>query len=116
MWGLAERHRAAMEASRSRGIPLHEAESEEFGASQQAIGAYALGVWAFDVAVVESVLYQVQPQEHYSPESNKVMMCLHAARAMFPESPLCETIPLQADLVAEHGVHVDLSDSERGAA
>ncbi len=116
IWGMPEMHKKAVAMSGWPGILLHEAEREVFGANQQSLGAYALGLWAFDVKVVESVLYQVDPQEHYAPSTNIPMLYVHAARANYPESQLTEDITLQAEILESNGIRIEACEKERGAA
>ncbi len=58
---MPERFEEALKMSEDPDCTLTEAEQDVFGVSQDVIGAYALGLWAFDDSVVDAVAYQTRP-------------------------------------------------------
>ena len=68
------------------GEDLAALEREVFGASQAELGGYLLGLWGFNNAVVEAVLYQNKPSDCvYADRSS--LTCVHLARAFGPRWP-----------------------------
>ncbi len=68
------------------GEDLAALEREVFGASQAELGGYLLGLWGFNNAVVEAVLYQNKPSACvYADRSS--LTCVHLARAFGPRWP-----------------------------
>ena len=59
---FSEEYVRARELSNSKDIPLYQAEHEIFGTTHGAVGAYLLGLWSLNDAVVEAVAFHHQPQ------------------------------------------------------
>jgi len=72
--------------ARDEGIPLTDAEQTVFGVDQQTVGAYALGLWAFDDEIVECVARQRDPDNATSDagdepiERPEALRFVHMAR------------------------------------
>jgi HD-like signal output (HDOD) protein len=58
----ASRFGVALSTSSSRKQPLHEVETDLFGASHAEIGAYLLGLWGLPQRVVSAVAHHLEPQ------------------------------------------------------
>lgn len=69
------------------GEDLEAAERAEFGASQAEIGGYLLGLWGFNDAVIEAVLYQSRPSACVYADRS-ALSCVHIARAFGPKWPI----------------------------
>jgi HD-like signal output (HDOD) protein len=78
-------YRGTMEAAGQ--AHLEAAEREIFGATQAELGAYLLGLWGFNDAVVEAVLYQLQPSA-CANQQKSLSTYVHLARALGPAFPL----------------------------
>jgi HD-like signal output (HDOD) protein len=68
----------------SRGIS--EDELETYGATQEEVAAYALGLWAFSDELIEAVANQVQPSRLPDDNTNNLAAYLHLARSLHPHS------------------------------
>ncbi|HLN25841.1 MAG TPA: response regulator [Patescibacteria group bacterium] len=68
-------------------IHLEAAERKIFGATQAELGAYLLGLWGFDDAIVEAVLYQMRPSDCVNPQKS-ITTYVHLARTLGPAFPL----------------------------
>jgi HD-like signal output (HDOD) protein/ActR/RegA family two-component response regulator len=90
----ASRFGLALSTSSSRKQPLHEVETDLFGASHAEIGAYLLGLWGLPQPVVGAVANHLQPQR----VGNRVF---DAAGALYvanhlvvdPDLPALEEVP-----------------------
>lgn len=56
-----DRFASAVRRVESQGIPIVDAEREEFGATHAELGGYLLGLWGFRDPVVEAVMYHHDP-------------------------------------------------------
>ncbi|MBN2751088.1 MAG: HDOD domain-containing protein [Rhodospirillaceae bacterium] len=72
-----------------RGEDLSTVEKELFGASQAELGGYLLGLWGFNDAIIEAVLYQDHPSACVYTDRS-ALTCVHMARAFGPRWPLGE--------------------------
>ncbi len=76
---------------REQGMTPGLAEHEIFGATQEAIGAYLLGLWALPDRVVEAVAFHHHPAlshcQQFSP-----LTAVHVADALVGRSKLCEGV------------------------
>jgi HD-like signal output (HDOD) protein/CheY-like chemotaxis protein len=70
----------ALDTARGRNITIFEAEMEVFGVSHAAIGAYLLGLWGFEEAVVLGVARHHQPGLA-GPDAPLSVAAVHAANA-----------------------------------
>ncbi|HLN23549.1 MAG TPA: response regulator [Patescibacteria group bacterium] len=66
---------------------LEAAERKIFGATQAELGAYLLGLWGFNDAVIEAVLYQLRPSDCVN-QHKSILTYVHSARALGPVFPL----------------------------
>lgn len=69
------------------GEDLAALEREAFGATQAELGGYLLGLWGFNDAIVEAVLYQNTPSACVFSDRS-ALTCVHLARAFGPRWPL----------------------------
>jgi HD-like signal output (HDOD) protein len=58
----ASRFGVALSSASARKQPLHEIETELFGASHAEVGAYLLGLWGLPQRVVGAVAHHLEPQ------------------------------------------------------
>jgi HD-like signal output (HDOD) protein/ActR/RegA family two-component response regulator len=99
--------RAVAAAARDGGLDA--AEVARFGASQDDVAAYALGVWAFPDEIVEAVAYQRRPSAVPGGRAHDVTAYLHLARsAAGPETggtgPLGTAVEPDAAFIAGRGL------------
>jgi HD-like signal output (HDOD) protein len=78
---LPERYERTCRTAHARGLPLWEAEREEFGASHAEVGAYLIGLWGFGDSIVEAIAY------HHTPSQSKTralgpLAILHVASVL----------------------------------
>ena len=67
-----------------RNIPLHEVETELFGATHAEIAAYLLALWGFPIPIVEAVAFHHAPLRA-SNESFSALTAVHVANAFLHE-------------------------------
>ena len=99
----AARFGIALSTSTARKQPLHEVESDLFGASHAEIGAYLLGLWGLPQRVVGAVANHLEPQH----TSNRVF---DAAAALYVANHLVvnpDVLALEA--VPPHAIALDLA-------
>jgi HD-like signal output (HDOD) protein len=77
--GLLQRNAAG-----SRGISAEELET--YGATQEEVAAYALGLWAFSDELIEAVANQIQPSRLPEDNTNNLVAYLHLARSLHRQS------------------------------
>jgi HD-like signal output (HDOD) protein len=94
-------------ARAEEGEDLSTLEREAFGASQAELGGYLLGLWGFNDAIVEAVLYQDMPSACVHPDRS-ALTCLHLARVFGPRWPLgsktVRPVSLDVDYVRRLGM------------
>jgi HD-like signal output (HDOD) protein len=71
--------------ARDRGLPLHLAEAELFGASHAEVGAYLVGLWGLPSRIVEAVAYHHVPARGGSGGVLDVTAAVHIADALVTE-------------------------------
>lgn len=76
-----EQMKQALQIARERGIPLHEAERDVFGATHAEIGAYLLGLWGLPYDIVEAVAFQYSSKS-IAQRSFDVLAVLATAKAL----------------------------------
>lgn len=91
---LPEQFQQALGLAAQRGISLHEAEQEVFGASHAGAAAYLLGLWGLPAPIVEAVAFHHAPGRSDTREFG-LLAAVHAAD------------------ILEHELH-DLSKAESG--
>jgi HD-like signal output (HDOD) protein len=81
---------------------LLELEFRHFGAGQDQLAAYMLGIWSFSQDIVTAIAWQSRPTE--SLEKSPLLSVLHQARSMSGKSPwdLDSPVQLDADFIARH--------------
>ncbi|MGE4528304.1 MAG: HDOD domain-containing protein [Rhodospirillaceae bacterium] len=77
----------AVLARAEQGGDLGTLEKEAFGASQADLGGYLLGLWGFNDAIIEAVLYQNRPSACVHADRS-ALTCVHLARVFGPRWPL----------------------------
>jgi HD-like signal output (HDOD) protein len=65
---------------------MSEVELETYGATQEEVAAYALGLWAFSDELIEAVANQAQPAKLPADNANNLVAYLHLARSLHPSS------------------------------
>ena len=106
----------ALNKAEADDIPLYQAESDVFGVSQHIIGAYALGIWAFDDIITESVLWQDNPFTEQGIVLSHPSVYVHAARTMQAPSNLIETFEPDLKEMESIGFNISAINSLRSAA
>ena len=90
-----------------QGEDLASLEREAFGASQAELGGYLLGLWGFNDAIVEAVLYQDAPSQCVHADRS-ALTCVHLARVFGPRWPLgaktVRPVTLDVDYVRHLGM------------
>lgn len=76
-----EGYSTAMQTAHTNRTPEHEAESRVIGASHGEVGAYLLGLWAFNMSVIEAALYHHDPCQH-SCQTFSIATAVHVANAI----------------------------------
>ncbi len=98
------------------GVKLHKAEASACGAPQQHVGGYALGLWAFNDAIVEAVTFQDDPFKSSVNEAAHPLTYVHAARSLNPVSRYVEAIEPCEDFLVTRGLEWSRLRRERHAA
>jgi hypothetical protein len=80
------------------------------------VGGYALGLWAFNDAVVEAVTYQDDPFKSSVNEAAHPLTYVHAARALNPVSRYVEAIEPCEEFLFTRGLEWSRLRKERHAA
>ena len=99
-----ERYAGVREVSGAGANRLADAERAEYGAAQHAVGAYALGLWAFADPVVESVLGQEAPAESGVSSADHPLAYVHMARSRTRVEGLIDETPLDTAWLASIGI------------
>ncbi len=86
------------------GVALDDAERAAFGATQDAITAYLLGLWAFPRPLVEAVACQGHPSDLPATRSHHPGAFVHLARATAPVDPLVAPPALDVAFIHAHGL------------
>lgn len=89
--GLGQ-YRGVQRLAAEEGITLSEAETRNCRAPHSAIGAYALGLWAFNDNIVESVLRLECPSQSAVTTAEHPLAYAHMARASLPGSGLLDEV------------------------
>lgn len=111
-----ERFAVAQASARSLGLMLHEAEAIEFGAGQQLIGGYALGVWAFDDDLIAAVTYQATPELCETLNRAHPLVFVHLARCCVSPSSLVERLDPSPLMLEQSGLSLDALNRKEMAA
>lgn len=82
MTSMPADYRRVLDLASAGGRTLSQCETEIFGASQDDLAAYALGLWAFSDDVVTAVANQSQPTRVPNARSHHPVGFLHLARAL----------------------------------
>ena len=106
----------AMERVENERISLSQAETDEFGVSQQAVGAYALGIWAFENRIVDAVLNQSRPVGVPDLSITHPAVYVHVARARQKATKLVERLEMDTTGMTSTGFDLSLNLPLEGAA
>lgn len=106
----------AMERAETDRISLAQAEADEFGVSQQTVGAYALGIWAFENKIVDAVLNQGSPAGVSDLSIAHPAVYVHAARSRQRATKLVERLEVDVAGMASIGFDLSLNPPLEGAA
>ena len=90
----------AQRLAAERRVPVHEIETQMFGANHAGIGAYLLGLWGLPVSIVEAVAFHHAPTNS-EPRNFSPLAAVHAANELThelaPAAPVINTIPRGMD-------------------
>lgn len=78
------------------GVALEAAERQIIGIAQHTIGAYVLGLWAFDDDIIEAVARQTEPELRMELKPDHPLRFLRRARTLVPGEVLHEQLPAPA--------------------
>ena len=110
---LSEPFQQALALAEDRGIPLHQAELEVFGASHAGVAAYLLGLWGLPASIVEAVAF------HHTPAKSDArvfttLTAVHVAdcleHRMVNSDPAHRDADLDMDYLASVGVQDRLDE------
>ena len=99
-----ERFARAQKHAASEGVSLREAEIQEFKLAHEAVGAYALGLWAFDHGVVDAVALQASPDRAGDVGAACPLPYLHVARGHVARAGIVEPLAVDRDWVESVGI------------
>ncbi|RNC82800.1 MAG: HDOD domain-containing protein [Phycisphaera sp.] len=106
----------AISKAETESIPLYQAELDVFGASHNTVGAYALGIWAFDDILSDAVLWQADPFIRMNVDIGHPAIYVHAARSLQTPSKLVEPIRFNESGLVSAGFDMRfLRDLEKAA-
>lgn len=95
---------AQFEAARLRamkhGVPFGAALRVEVSVPYQLIGAYAIGLWAFEDDVVRAIAFQCEPEKSDVWNSADPLHFLHLARVEMPRSEMVDAVELSRGFVS----------------
>lgn len=102
-----EKYLDALRLARENKMFLVKAEERVFGVRQGALGAYLLGLWGFDNAVIEAICFQPALQDypalHFSPA-----LAVHVANVLYyqekPEEVVGLPMPLNIEVIERMGL------------
>jgi HD-like signal output (HDOD) protein len=101
----------ALRHSREEGMPLVEAEKQEYGVTHAEVGAYLLGLWGLPYPIVEAVANHHEPRR-VPQRGLDVLAAVHIADELIhAQGPEVLLRPgLQLDYLAELGLAEKLPD------
>ncbi len=79
---LPKQYRKAIELSRDQNVTMACAEQTTFGSTQSAVGAYLLGLWGFNVPIIEAICFQ-NCLEKYPSDVFTPTLAVHIANVMY---------------------------------
>ncbi len=91
-------------------------ELTRFGASQETIGAYALGIWGFSEKIIHAIAYQDNPAESGIETADSPLPWLHLARAIAVPSKYTQQITPDYEWLESIGISRDIISEARIAA
>ena len=97
-------------------IPLLDAEQKVCGIRQQVVGAYSLGIWAFDERLIDAVLHQYNPANASVYDLTHPAVYVHAARATIRTHRLTDDVNVDIESLASIGFDVELFEQLKHAA
>jgi HD-like signal output (HDOD) protein len=100
-------------ARSERGEDMTAVERDVLGASQAELGGYLLGLWGFNDAVIEAVLYQSRPSDCVYTDRS-ALTCVHLARSFGPRWPFGQRtlrpVTLDIDYVRHLGMEAKVKE------
>jgi HD-like signal output (HDOD) protein len=104
---LPEQFQRALTLAAERGIPLHEAEAEVFGATHAGAAAYLLGLWGLPASIVEAIAFHHQPNRSdmrlFGP-----LTAVHVANPLEQEFSKAKPCGRRSELDVEYLASIDL--------
>lgn len=82
----------SLELAKASGGNFAGALEASVGVSHEVIGAYALGLWAFDDDVIRAVTFQTDPQKSGVTDSQDPLHFVHLARCAAPRTGMVEPV------------------------
>jgi HD-like signal output (HDOD) protein/CheY-like chemotaxis protein len=110
------RFAAAVDLAVESGVCVSDGERSVFGVSQEDLGAYALGLWAFDDAIIRAVAFQRNPAAAGVTSPADPLVFIHAARSSLPPSGLVDAPDLSTSFIESLALSPDLLRPTRHAA
>lgn len=104
---VRERYNATLSASHDKGLPLWEAERQEFGTTHAEVGAHLLGLWGLGDPIVEAVAFHHRPAECLG-ETFSPLTAVHVANALQQEQSrqAAGNVPTQIDSIYLDTLHM----------
>ncbi len=97
-------HAEIVTASHKSGRTIDSCEQEAYGASQDDVTAYAMGLWAFSDELVEATAYQSAPSRLPLPRPRHPAGYVHLARHLLEAGACGEHIALDTEFVNSQGL------------
>lgn len=106
----------AQRRSQEEGLTLEDAEAQECGAVQQAVGGFALRLWGFGNATIEAVTYQADPRASGITDRNHPLPYVHMARCSVSQMPLAPSLQLIPEYLESMGLAMPQQTQQGKAA
>ncbi len=112
------KYKQLIEAARTSGQSLAECELSLFGASQDDVTAYAMGLWAFSDEIVSAMTYQSAPSRLPDAGPRHPVAYLQLARCACSaeNSGIDDQMELDQAFAAKHGLDTFIQTNKRSAA
>lgn len=106
----------AIDLADSTGESLTECEREVFGVSQNIVGAYSLGIWAFDDRIIDAVHCQFNPSNLAGLTLAHPAVYTHAARSTSKATNLVDVVKPSIECLESVGFKHPQNDALENAA
>jgi len=106
----------AQKRARDEGVLLDVTEAQECGATQQAVGGFALRLWGFGNATIEAVAYQADPRASGILTRDHPLPYVHMARSSVTQVPLAPALPVMSEYLEALGLSSSPSIQQGKAA